>query len=248
MNTTVNEHRYDDIINLPHHQSATRPHMSNYDRAAQFAPFAALTGYDDAVKETARLTDRRIELDEGEKAAIDQRLLLVQERLPEPTEVTITYFVSDKRKAGGAYVSVRVMDNWVNILSGAAPEACNMRGACSPGYLVESDGGVFPCDFYALDEWHMGNIKTQSFFRLAKSEKALRFIESSRMIDANCTACPWYALCRGGCRRDREPFIDGRPGRNRLCEGYRRFFEARIDRLQSLAQWVSGKENSVFPC
>ena len=58
MNADTDEHQYDDIINLPHHQSATRPHMSNYDRAAQFAPFAALTGYDDAVKETARLTDK----------------------------------------------------------------------------------------------------------------------------------------------------------------------------------------------
>lgn len=64
MRTDENEHRYDDIINLPHYQSVTRSHMSNYDRAAQFSPFAALTGYDDAVTETERLTDRKIELDE----------------------------------------------------------------------------------------------------------------------------------------------------------------------------------------
>lgn len=97
---------YDDMLHLPHHVSEKHPAMSVHDRAAQFSPFAALTGYDAAVQETARLTDRRIELDEGEKAAIDQRLTLVQERLPEPTEVTITYFVPDKKKAGGAYVSV----------------------------------------------------------------------------------------------------------------------------------------------
>jgi len=97
---------YDDILPLPHHVSEKHPPMSRLDRAAQFSPFAALTGYDAAVKETARMTDRRIELDEGEKEAIDQRLTLLQERLPEPTEVTITYFVPDKRKAGGAYVSV----------------------------------------------------------------------------------------------------------------------------------------------
>ena len=97
---------YDDIIHLPRHVSATRPKMAVADRAAQFSPFAALTGYEVAVQETARLTDRRIELDEGEKAAIDQRLTLVQERLPVPTEVTITYFLPDKKKAGGAYVSV----------------------------------------------------------------------------------------------------------------------------------------------
>lgn len=97
---------YDDILHLPHHVSEKHPPMSRPDRAAQFSPFAALTGYEAAVEETARLTDRRIELDEGEKAAIDQRLTLVQERLPDPIKVTITYFVPDKKKAGGAYVSV----------------------------------------------------------------------------------------------------------------------------------------------
>jgi hypothetical protein len=97
---------YDDMLHLPHHVSEKHPQMSVHDRAAQFSPFAALTGYEVAVQETARLTDRRIELDEGEKAAIDQRLTLVQERLPVPTEVTITYFLPDKKKAGGAYVSV----------------------------------------------------------------------------------------------------------------------------------------------
>ena len=97
---------YDDLLHLPHHVSEKHPQMSVHDRAAQFSPFAALTGYEVAVQETARLTDRRIELDEGEKAAIDQRLTLVQERLPVPTEVTITYFLPDKKKAGGAYVSV----------------------------------------------------------------------------------------------------------------------------------------------
>ncbi|MEG2421569.1 MAG: hypothetical protein RSB55_08455, partial [Oscillospiraceae bacterium] len=93
---------YDDMLHLPHHVSEKHPSMPMLDRAAQFSPFAALTGYDAAVKETARLTDRRVELDEGEKEAIDQRLTLVQERLPDPTEVTITYFVPDKKKAGGA--------------------------------------------------------------------------------------------------------------------------------------------------
>ena len=97
---------YEDILHLPHHVSEKHPPMSRLDRAAQFSPFAALTGYEAAVEETARLTDRRIELDESEKGAIDQRLTLVQERLPVPTEVTITYFIPDKKKAGGAYVNI----------------------------------------------------------------------------------------------------------------------------------------------
>ena len=98
--------KYDDIINLPHHTSPKRPRMSMIDRAAQFSPFAALTGYDAAVKETARLTDRRIELDEYEKAALDERLQLIQEHLKELPEITITYFKPDERKDGGAYLSV----------------------------------------------------------------------------------------------------------------------------------------------
>ena len=98
--------KYDKIINLPHHVSSTRPHMSMIDRAAQFSPFAALTGYDAAVKETARLTEQKIELDEYEKAALDQRILLLQEHLKELPEVTITHFVPDERKDGGKYVSI----------------------------------------------------------------------------------------------------------------------------------------------
>ena len=98
--------KYDKIINLPHHVSSTRPHMSMIDRAAQFSHFAALTGYDAAVKETARLTEQKIELDEYEKVALDQRILLLQDHLKEHPEVTITYFVPDERKDGGKYVSI----------------------------------------------------------------------------------------------------------------------------------------------
>ena len=85
--------KYDKIINLPHHVSSTRPHMTMIDRAAQFSPFAALTGYNAAVKETARLTEQQIELDEYEKATLDQRILLLQDRLKKLPEVTITYFI-----------------------------------------------------------------------------------------------------------------------------------------------------------
>ena len=97
---------FDDIINLPHHQSTTHPHMSSHDRAAQFSPFAALTGYEDAVAETARLTDKKVELDEYYKAALNERLTMIQDTLNEQPEVSITYFLPDKKKSGGAYVTV----------------------------------------------------------------------------------------------------------------------------------------------
>lgn len=93
--------RYEEIINLPHHESERHARMSMLDRAAQFSPFAALTGYDAAIEETARLTDTKIELDESEKEVLDLRL---REAMECGRPVRITYFLPDERKTGGAYV------------------------------------------------------------------------------------------------------------------------------------------------
>ena len=92
-------------MGLPHHVSKTRPQMPMSDRAAQFAPFAALSGYDAAIKETGRLTVERIELDVEALSALDMKYQLLMEALDEAPEVTITYFQPDERKAGGKYVS-----------------------------------------------------------------------------------------------------------------------------------------------
>lgn len=97
---------YEDIIHLPHHVSTTHPHMAVINRAAQFSPFAALTGYDDAIKETARLTDDRVELDEYMEAALSDRLQIIADRLNEYPEIAITYFQPDEKKNGGAYVTI----------------------------------------------------------------------------------------------------------------------------------------------
>lgn len=95
---------YEDIINLPHHQSTKRPQMPLKDRAAQFAPFAALTGYDAEIRETARLTDAKIELDESTLAILNDKLQIILDNLDTKPEVTITYFKPDTKKAGGAYI------------------------------------------------------------------------------------------------------------------------------------------------
>ena len=97
---------YDDIIHLPHHVSRKHPQMSMEDRAAQFSPFAALTGYDAAIAETARLTDQRVELDEYERQALNEKLQFISEHLNEHPKVRITYFLPDARKDGGEYVTV----------------------------------------------------------------------------------------------------------------------------------------------
>ena len=96
---------YDDIINLPRHVSDKHPHMSIHDRAAQFAPFAALTGHSEAVSETARYVDEKIDLGEDAIKEIQDALNYIQERISQSPQVTITYFIADDRKQGGRYVT-----------------------------------------------------------------------------------------------------------------------------------------------
>lgn len=98
-----NNHKYDDIINLPHHVSAARPHMSMHDRAAQFSPFAALTGYSDCIGETARLTDERLELSDEKITVLNQKTAFLMEHSGERPEISVEYFIPDGKKAGGRY-------------------------------------------------------------------------------------------------------------------------------------------------
>lgn len=97
---------YEDILNLPHHVSKKHPQMSMHNRAAQFSPFAALTGYDSAIRETARQTNRRMDLGEDEQAEIGEKLRLLMDRAGEHPEAAFVVFVPDARKAGGEYVSL----------------------------------------------------------------------------------------------------------------------------------------------
>ena len=113
--------KYNEIMGLPHHVSKTRPQMPMSDRAAQFAPFAALTGYDAAIKETGRLTDERIELDVEALSALDMKYQLLMEAHDDAPEVTITYFQPDERKAGGKYLTatgaVKKVDDYERLIT-----------------------------------------------------------------------------------------------------------------------------------
>ena len=106
MNDYINEHKYDDILSMPHHVSSTRPHMSMHDRAAQFSPFAALVGYDDAVKETARLTNEKQELTADKIADLNQKIAFLTEHADERPEITIEYFIPDEKMSGGKHVTL----------------------------------------------------------------------------------------------------------------------------------------------
>ena len=107
---------YDDIINLPRHVSDKHPHMSIHDRAAQFAPFAALTGHSEAVSETARYVDEKIDLGEDAIKEIQDTLNYIQEHIAESPEVNITYFVADRRKQGGRYITESTTVKMINDL------------------------------------------------------------------------------------------------------------------------------------
>ena len=100
------DRQYDDIINLPHHISKKHPQMSLYARSAQFAPFAALTGYEEAVKETARETNERIDIEDELKSILDGKLQIILEQIKNHPEISITYFIADTKKDGGEYVTV----------------------------------------------------------------------------------------------------------------------------------------------
>ena len=116
----MQSYNYEDIINLPHHTSKKHPRMSLEARSAQFAPFAALTGYDEILIETARLTNEKIEIDETIKVIIDSKLQLIKEHIKEMPLVTFMYFVPDLKKEGGKYVTltgnVRKIDEYSNVV------------------------------------------------------------------------------------------------------------------------------------
>lgn len=101
--------KYDDIMNLPHHTSTRHPRMSIEARSAQFAPFSALTGYGDAIKETARLTEERIEIDDGLREILNNKLQIIEKNLSINPKITFTYYVPDDKKTGGTYQSVTSM-------------------------------------------------------------------------------------------------------------------------------------------
>ena len=119
----------------------------------------------------------------------------------------------------GEYVSIRQFDNWVHLYVGNPPEQCGACGHCTHQFVVEGNGNVYPCDFYCIDEWLLGNIKETSLKAMAVSSKAEKFIAESLGVPEKCRKCQYFKVCRaGGCKRnnaDRD-----------YCEAYRSFFGA----------------------
>lgn len=149
-----------------------------------------------------------------------------------------TFDLYEKDFRSGHPVSVRQFDNWLQMLLGMPPESCAMRGACSLQYIVESDGSVYPCDFYALDEWKLGSLNEQPLRRMARSEIGQTFIRPSLAVPEKCQTCQWYGLCRNGCRRERDP----RTGLNRWCGVIQAFWAYAGDRMKTLAHEIQKRQ------
>lgn len=131
---------------------------------------------------------------------------------------------------------IRQFENYVGILMGYLPEACEQNGRCGKQIVVEADGSVFPCDFYAMDSYCLGNFNKNNLEFMNKTREKIGFIERSVKIGEKCMKCKWYFICRGGCQRNR--VFDEVSGKydNYLCAGYSFFFENCITDLKNVAE------------
>jgi uncharacterized protein len=139
---------------------------------------------------------------------------------------------------GGREVSVRYFDNLVRIIMGMRPEMCSLLGSCQCQFVFETDGSVYPCDFYVTDNWKLGNIYENELLGLYESENCKHFVNSSLPAVPNCLNCEWRFLCRGGCRRDRVNMPGNKPERNYYCESYYEFLQYAYPRLMEIARYV----------
>lgn len=142
----------------------------------------------------------------------------------------------------GTYVYNRYFENLMMIMAGQQPESCNMRGVCGKQWVFEADGSVYPCDFYALDQWRLGNIQENSFEEMDEKRDGLGFIQWSMRQQEDCQKCRWFGLCRNGCRRNREPVTAEHINRNYFCKSYQMFFEYAYPRLEEIYQlYMAGR-------
>lgn len=170
----------------------------------------------------------------GEETQKQRDYSLSPERFGVFLKTMFDFYYRDFEK--GDPVSIRTFDNYVTMLAGYPPESCGMSGVCSCYFVVEADGGVYPCDFYVLDSYRLGSVQENGFAEMMRSETAKEFVQESCYVDEMCKTCRWLSVCRGGCRRHREPMTDGHLSRNIYCAAYREFFAYAYPRMQQMAK------------
>lgn len=142
----------------------------------------------------------------------------------------------------GEDMDIRMFSNLAQMAAGYPAEQCGMNGHCNCYFVVEGNGNIYPCDFYCSDEWKLGVLQ-DGFASLGQSQKAQEFVNMSKPVETECSCCPHFGLCRGGCRRWREDGAGGL-GLNALCGAYRIFFEHTEERIQGLGQMILARYNS----
>lgn len=138
----------------------------------------------------------------------------------------------------GNYCSIRYFDDLITILKGYPPASCDMQGECSRGTVIEADGSVYPCDFYVVDEYRLGNVLEDDFETLIGCPSMDRFVETSRNITEDCINCRFQSICRGGCRRHKVNLEHGGGLENYFCDSYKTFFEYSLDRLIRISKLI----------
>lgn len=136
-------------------------------------------------------------------------------------------------------LDIRYFGNLIQMAMGYPAESCGMMGQCVCYYVFEADGGVYPCDFYVTDEWFLGNIKSHGFEELRNSTVAKKFVEVSTHVNKECVDCQYFALCRGGCRRNRESLEGKELQLNYYCSAFKEFFAYTEERIYGLAYRLS---------
>lgn len=125
---------------------------------------------------------------------------------------------------------IRQFENYIAILMGLPPESCDMCGTCTIQFVTESDGSVYPCDFYVMDSWRLGNFQENSVEELLSCQQAKLFLQNRVSERETCSKCSWYYLCRGGCKRHWNEKT------NYFCKSYKMFFEAALPRMKEIAE------------
>lgn len=135
----------------------------------------------------------------------------------------------------GTQPYIRQFENYIAILLGYMPEACDQRGTCGIQNVVEADGSVYPCDFYMLDEYRLGNFNTDRLENIDARRTEMGFIQTSQQWSEVCTSCSYHRICKGGCWRNRDYLVDKGGFHNYFCEAYQTFFDKELPKLEEIA-------------
>ncbi len=149
---------------------------------------------------------------------------------------------ADLQKGEQPYI--RQFENYISILLGYRAEACDQNGRCGIQNVVEADGSVYPCDFYMMDEYRLGNFNTDTMEQINQKRSSIGFIERSLQLNEKCTVCKYFKICRGGCQRNRDFNESSMRYENYFCESYYLFFEACYEKFKTIVDKI--RINSKF--